>query len=475
MSAWLRRHVGLLSAGVVAALAAVGLLVQPGLTSGKAPLWTEKPMVVAPATEVTPNWVGLAKALRPAVVHIAVKKAEPTMPPGVERFFGPFTEGRPRREASGLGSGFVIDPAGHIVTNNHVVDGAIELRVKLADGRELPATVVGKDAKTDLALLKIEATDLPVVPLGDSATPQVGEQVMAIGNPFGLEQTVTTGIVSATGRVIGEGPYDDFIQTDASINPGNSGGPLINARGQAIGVNTAIFSQTGGSVGIGFAIPSNLAKSVVTQLAEHGAVQRGWLGVTIQPLTPALAKAIGQADLHGALVSAVTEGSPAAKAGLRPGDVITQYDGRPVARSEELPRAVAETPIGRAVPLAVVREGKPLTLEARITRLQDEPAQTAAEEVSRHRLGVAVEPVSPARAKELGLAEGRGLLVRGVTNESPAAQAGLRPGDVLLEANRETLGSVGDLRRVLEREPAGSAVLLRIQRAKATLFVAVTV
>jgi serine protease Do len=273
---------------------------------------------------------------------------------------------------------------------------------------------------------------------------------MAIGNPFGLEQTVTTGIVSATGRVIGEGPYDDFIQTDASINPGNSGGPLINARGQAIGVNTAIFSQTGGSVGIGFAIPSNLTKSVVTQLAEHGAVQRGWLGVTIQPLTPALAKAIGRPDLHGALVQ----------------------------KSEELPRAVAETPIGRDVTLVVVREGKTLTLGTRITRLQEEKgeaARAAGTPESRPRLGVSVEPVTPAQAKELGVSAGRGLLVKGVSDDSPAAKAGLRAGDILLEANRQALASVDDLKRVVEKEKSGSAVLLRVHRAKATMFVAVTV
>src|SRR5438128_12424845 len=227
-----------------------------------------------------------------------------------QQFFKQF--GQPgRKTVRSMGSGFIINPAGYIMTNNHVVDGATEIQVKIDDGRELPGKVVGRDPRTDLALLKVEATGLPVIPLGDSGALQVGEPVMAIGNPFGLEQTVTTGIVSATGRSIGAGPYDDFIQTDASVNPRNSGGPLINARGQVIGINTAIFSQSGGSVGIGFAIPVSLAKSVVTQLADSGTVTRGWLGVAIQPLTPDLAKTFNRPDTKGALVSSVTPSSPA--------------------------------------------------------------------------------------------------------------------------------------------------------------------
>src|SRR5207248_1531081 len=229
-----------------------------------------------------------------------------------------------RRMVRGLGSGFVINADGYILTNNHVVDGAADIRVKFSDGRELTGRIVGRDDKTDLALLKVDATGLPVIPIGDSAKLEVGEPVMAVGNPFGLEQTVTTGIVSATGRAIGAGPYDDFIQTDASINPGNSGGPLINARGEVVGVNTAIASGgSGGSVGIGFAIPTNLVKPVVTQLASAGHVVRGWLGVSIQALTPDLAKTFGSTDATGALVSSVADGSPAQRAGLKQGDVIT--------------------------------------------------------------------------------------------------------------------------------------------------------
>jgi serine protease Do len=374
-----------------------------------------------------------------------------------------------------LGSGFIINPDGYLVTNNHVVDGATDIRVKLADGRELGAKIVGRDSKTDLALLKIEATGLPVVPLGDSSALQVAEPVMAIGNPFGLAQTVTTGIVSATGRVIGEGPYDDFIQTDASINPGNSGGPLINARGQAVGINTAIFSQSGGSIGIGFAIPINLAKSVVAALAEHGHVVRGWLGVAVQPLTPELAKALDVVASQGALVSAVTPGSPAMQAGLRPGDVITAYDGRKVGRTEDLPRAVAETPVGREVPLTVLRDGKTVSLMARIARLEEPVERVAATGEMGSGLGVAVQPLTPALARELGLSEIQGLLVRAVEDGSPASTVGLAAGDVIVEVDRQPVQSAADLKQVVDKHRGGPPILLLVHRNGESVFVAVSV
>src|SRR5262249_50670019 len=293
-------------------MAGVGLAPHLGFTAGaKTPLWTERPMEVTPAPVQAPNWVELARMLKPAVVNVSTKRVEgggpsmaPQSAPGdpFERFFRQFGD-QPRRSVRSMGSGSTLNPNGNIPPNHHGAEDATETTVKLSDGRELPAKVIGRDPKTDLALLKVEATGLPTIALGDSADLKVGEAVMAIGNPFGLEQTVTTGIVSATGRVIGQGPYDDFIQTDASINPGNSGGPLINTRGQAVGINAAIFSQSGGSVGIGFAIPSNQAKSVVTQLAENGRVSRSWLGVSIQPLTPDLAKGLSLADAKGALVA----------------------------------------------------------------------------------------------------------------------------------------------------------------------------
>src|SRR5262245_40534493 len=304
-------------------VAGVGIGPHLGFTAGpRTPLWTERSVNVAPAQIQSPNWVEIVKEIKPAVVNVSTKRVEGgsgamKSPFGhgdpFEQFFRQYGD-QPKKSVRSMGSGFIINANGHIITNNHVVDGATEIMVKLSDGRELAGKVIGRDPKTDLALLKVEASGLPTIALGDSAELKVGEPVMAIGNPFGLEQTVTTGIVSATGRVIGQGPYDDFIQTDASINPGNSGGPLINARGQAIGINAAIFSQHGGSVGIGFAIPSNQAKTVVTQLAETGRVSRSFLGVAIQPLTPDLAKGFGLPEAKGALVASVTDDSPAMKA-----------------------------------------------------------------------------------------------------------------------------------------------------------------
>jgi serine protease Do len=346
--------------------------------------------------------------------------------------------------------------------------------VKLSDSREFTAKVVGRDPKTDIALLKIDATGLPTIPLGDSSQLQVGEPVMAIGNPFGLEQTVTTGIVSATGRVIGEGPYDDFIQTDASINPGHSGGPLISASGQAVGINTAIFTQTGGSVGIGFAIPISLAKPVVSQLASTGHVVRGWLGVAIQPVTADLAKSFHLSDQHGALVASVVDGSPAQKAGVKAGDVIVDYDGKPVARADRLPRVVAETPVGRDVPITVIRDGKPVKLGVKVAQLAEAKEEAQASAHDKASLGLAVESLTPRLAQELGLKEARGVVVRGVEEDSSAANAGIRAGDVILEIDHHSVKDVADLRRGLEKHEKGSPVLVLLHRNGAALYLTVT-
>ncbi|HEU4439404.1 MAG TPA: DegQ family serine endoprotease, partial [Methylomirabilota bacterium] len=375
-----------------------------------------------------------------------------------------------------LGSGFIVNPDGYIVTNNHVVDGASQIRVKMDDGRELSGKLVGRDPKTDLALLKVEATGLPVIPFGDSAELRVGEPVMAIGNPFGLEQTVTTGIVSATGRVIGQGPYDDFIQTDASINPGNSGGPLINSRGQVVGINNAIFSQSGGSVGIGFAIPINQVKPVVTQLAATGKVTRGWLGVTIQPLTPELAKGFQMSENAGALVASVQPDSPAARAGVKTGDVITQFDGKKVAHSSDLPRLVADTPVGRKVGLTVIRDGKPVTLDVTVAQMQ-EPGQqvaSASGEEGKRALGLTVESITPEQAKQLQLHGSRGVLVRGVRSGSPAENAGIRPGDVITEVDHQAVPDVAHLEQVLDKHPKGAPIVVMINRDGSSLYVALT-
>jgi serine protease Do len=475
----------------VVALAIVGLVALAphlGFTSTNAALWSEHPVTVAPGAVVpAPNWVELTRVLKPAVVNISTKRVEQqaqlqnpfgnNSPFGdndpFQQFFRQFGERQPRRTVRSMGSGFIINPSGYIVTNNHVVDGATEIRVKIGDGREMSGKVVGRDPKTDLALLKIEATGLPTIALGDSSQLQVGEPVMAIGNPFGLEQTVTTGIVSATGRVIGQGPYDDFIQTDASINPGNSGGPLINSRGQAVGINAAIFSQSGGSVGIGFAIPINQAKSVVTQLASSGKVTRGWLGVTIQPLTPELAKGFKLAEDTGALVAAVQDSSPAAAAGVKAGDVIIEFDGHKVAQSGDLPKLVAATPVGRQVPVSVVREGKTVALNIKVARM-DEPGEAAVarNDDGKGALGLAVETVTPSLAKQLGLADARGVVVRDVRSPSPAENAGVRPGDVITEVDHQAVTDAAQMKRVLDRHPKGAPVVMMLHRDGNNLYVA---
>ncbi|HXJ83441.1 MAG TPA: DegQ family serine endoprotease [Candidatus Methylomirabilis sp.] len=444
------------------------------------PLWSDHPVAAPPVPVPAPNWVELVKVLKPAVVNISTKRVESGLPDfqgpldqqgPFQQFFKQFFDNHPRTLQS-LGSGFIINSTGYILTNNHVIDKATEIHVKLADGRELPAKVIGRDPKTDLALLKVDGIDLPVIPLGDSSSLQVGAPVMAVGNPFGFEETVTTGIVSAMGRVIGNGPYDSFIQTDSAINPGNSGGPLINARGQAVGVNTAMFSQSGGSVGIGFAIPIDLAKPVVTQLAETGHVTRGWLGVTIQPLTPELAKSFGVPDAQGALIASVMDGSPAQKAGLRRGDVITAYNGRRVAGSGDLPLAVAETPIGRDVPLTVLRDGTSMTLTAKIAQLE-EPQQKLLAQRGSDELGLSVESLTPAVAQQLGISDEHGVLVKGVQDDSPAANAGIQAGDVIVEVDHQPVTSVGELRRDVERHAKGAPLLVRVHRNGSSLYAAI--
>jgi serine protease Do len=470
---------------VVAIAAIIGLAPHLGFTNTSAPLWSDRAVAVAPAAPVpAPNWVELAKTLKPAVVNISTKRMDQQTPMqnpfgDNEQFrdffkqFGIPQESQPHAVRS-LGSGFIVNANGYIVTNNHVVDGATEIRVKMDDGRELAGKVVGRDPKTDLALLKVEATGLPVIPFGDSSALQVGEAVMAIGNPFGLEQTVTTGIVSATGRVIGQGPYDDFIQTDASINPGNSGGPLINSRGQVVGINNAIFSQSGGSVGIGFAIPINQVKPVVTQLAASGKVTRGWLGVSIQPLTPELAKGFQMSGSAGALVASVQPDSPAARAGVKAGDVVTQFDGQRIAHPGDLSRLVANTAVGRRVALNVIRDGKPVTLDVTVAQMA-EPGQMVASatgEESKGALGLSVESITPDTAKEMKLADSRGVLVRGVRSGSPAENAGIRPGDVITEVDHQRVTDTANLKQVLDKHPKGAPIVVMIERDGSSLYVA---
>ncbi len=462
-----------------AALLTVALLVGLSPLSGfgrdAQHLWLERaPGAPAIATMPAPNWVEVARAVKPAVVNVSTRAVQKDSG-AADEFFRQFGAHPPKRMVHGLGSGFVINADGYVLTNNHVVDGATDIRVKFVDGRELSGTVVGRDPKTDLALLKVDAGGLPVIPLGDSARLEVGEPVLAVGNPFGLEQTVTTGIVSATGRVIGEGPYDDFIQTDASINPGNSGGPLVNSRGEVVGINTAIVSGNGGSVGIGFAIPTNLAKPVVTQLAAGGHVVRGWLGVSIQPITSDLARSFGLGGPTGALVSSVAEHSPAQRAGVKQGDVITRFDGRVVGRASDLPRAVAETPVGREVALEVMRAGKAVTLRATVARLEDGEAQAAATEPAGTRLGLSGRALTPRLAEQLGVRDARGVLVDDVEDGGRAQTAGIAPGDVIVEVDRQPVASVDALQKAIQRHPAGTPLLVLLHREGQSLYVAVAV
>ncbi len=443
--------------------------------------------VAAWAAEV-PDFVKLAEKAGPGVVNISTLKVVenpmgqllrrlPRGPQGdpfqdffdqFERFFG---DQMPNREQRSLGSGFIISSDGFIVTNNHVVDGADKIKVNIQrqGGKEVSydAEIIGTDPETDLALIKIEAREsLPTLEFGDSDQLRVGEWVMAIGNPFGLDHTVTAGIVSAKGRNIGSGPYDSFIQTDASINPGNSGGPLINAQGKVIGINTAIIAS---GQGIGFAIPSNLARQVIDQLRQYKTVRRGWLGVSIQDVDEKTAQALGLTKASGALVASVTPGDPADKAGIRPGDVIIALDGVPVESSSDLTRRIGAMRPGDRVEVSVWRKGKveklSLTLEERTARRLAARESGAVEET----LGLKVRPITPREARAMGV-EG-GLMVEEVAQGSRAARNGIRRGDVVLEANGQALSAVEDLAAVVTAQAQENGLLmLLVQRGRRTML-----
>jgi serine protease Do len=323
---------------------------------------------------------------------------------------------------------------------------------------------MGRDPKTDLAVLKVDAQQLPTAQLGNSDDLSVGDWVVAIGNPFGLNNTVTAGIVSAKGRTIGAGPYDDFIQTDASINPGNSGGPLLNERGEVVGINTLIFSQSGGNVGIGFAIPINLAKQLAPQLEETGHVTRAWLGVAIQKVTPDLAQSLGLDEAHGALVAEVTPESPAATSGIEPGDVITRYDGKNVGEQSMLPMLVASTPVGKTVPVEVVRDGKTKTLDVTVTRQAGDEAEAAAE-THKAKWGLALRELRPGERTQRNLDAGEGVLVGDVAPDSPAAEAGIKAGDVILQVNRKPVASVEQVKKEIASISEGKPLLLLVRPA----------
>ena len=459
--------------GILVAAVAVG-----GFSFGRlTPLeraQAEPPPQSAPASPAgLPSFASLAPQVSPAVVHIKVVALEradfqrgfPPGPFGGPRFRSPFPFPQPEpRPQRGSGSGFIVRQDGLILTNNHVVENAKQITVVLVDETEYQAELLGGDAKTDLAVLKINsAAELPVARLGDSDALRVGDWVLAIGNPFGLSNTVTAGIVSATGRTIGAGPYDNFIQTDASINPGNSGGPLFNQDGQVVGINTAIFSRSGGNIGIGFATPINQAKDLMPELEEHGYVTRGWLGVSIQNLTRDLAASLGLDEAVGALVADVVDDSPAQQADIRRGDVILGYNGREVTTSSDLPILVAETRVGETVPVELSRRGRRETLSVTIGELAEE-RQARGAAVDQGEWGLAVRDLRPRELAQAGLKAGEGVLVSGVRPGSPAERASVRSGDVILEVNRMPVGSVQELQTALATAQIGRPLLLLLQR-----------
>lgn len=435
------------------------------------------------------TFVEIAKAVKPAVVNIYATKsgrgdgphAMPFDDPFFRRFFGDeffrrFEQPRERKER-GLGSGVIVDPNGLIITNNHVVGKAEDIRVTLADKREFKAKLIGTDPKSDIAVVQIDATGLPIVPWADSDKLEVGEFVLAIGNPFGLTQTVTMGIVSALGRSAGIAEYEDFIQTDAAINPGNSGGPLVNVRGELVGINTAIYSQSGGNMGIGFAVPSNMARSIMQQLVQTGRVVRGWLGVSIQDLTPELASQFGIPDTKGVLVSDVVDDSPAQKAGFERGDVIIEYDGKPMDSPTHLRNAVAQTPVGKKVTIKIIRDKKPKTIELTIAEQPKSMSQSGDEGESDGATpsgvlsGIDVRELNDELASRYGLKSSeRGVIVVRVRPGSVAEELGVREGDIILEVNRQAVTSLKSYEKIVSKLPKDQAVLLLLKRQGRTIY-----
>jgi serine protease Do len=442
--------------------------------------WSESSAGSAAAGAV--SFADLAEQLSPAVVSVRVERARalPQELPfeGFEEFFGP-QPGQPKSgkrapRESGAGSGFVISEDGFVVTNNHVVEGADKIVVIFEDGTELDGKLVGRDPKTDLALVKIEGKKFSVAPLGDSDAARVGEWVMAIGNPLGLDHTVTVGILSAKGRrniSPSDSRYDDFLQTDASINPGNSGGPLIDTNGRVIGINTAIVNPLRGQ-NIGFAIPINIAKALLPQLKDKGRVTRGWLGVQIQRVTPALAKSFGLEQARGALVSEVLPDSPAAKAKLQSGDIILEFAGKKLEDFDDLPRVVAATAPGAEVDVALLREGKQRKLEVKLEQMPDEEntVEPAAQQSGSSDWGFRCEPLNAEGAERLGLdPDTHGMMITEIESGSPADEAGLVRRDVILEVNKKPVTDARALEKALAQSE--ETALLWIQRGEGRLYV----
>ena len=490
---WAAARQGVLAVATAALLVGGGLGF--GLAGGRiAPVLaradTAMPAVAAPGG-APGSFADLVQRVGPSVVNIKVTKVEKMVGPNamgpegfgpdspfgdfMQKYFNQMPQGPRTERQQGAGSGFIISKDGYIVTNNHVVEGATEVTVTLANKKEYPAKIVGRDPKTDVAVVKIEpAETLTVASLGDSEQLRVGEWVVAVGNPFGLSNTVTKGIVSAKNRVLGAGPYDDFIQTDAPINPGNSGGPLFNLRGEVVGINTAIIPN---GQGIGFAVAMNTAKSLIPQLETKGEVARGYLGVTVQGITPELAKGLHLKDSKGALVAGVTKGSPAEAAGIKSGDVIVGFDSKDVAETNTLPALVAATPIDKAVPVKILRNGAEQTLSVTVGRMPGERAETASPaagqtEPVQGQWGMALRDLDAQLAQRVGVAPGEGVLVAAVKPDSAAQRAGVHAGDVILEVNRHKVASVADAQAEAKKQEAGGSLLLLLRRGDASLFAA---
>jgi serine protease Do len=506
VSSWHRARLAALAGGVALSLVASPIFAAtPAMPDRSAAASTS-------AITSLPSFTPLVKKVMPAVVNISVvmkgpgpvseeqdqlgpgdDQQNPDFPPSpfdqfLRRFFQQGPNGMPEEPQPGaqmmaLGSGFIIDPAGYIVTNNHVVENAKTVTVIFQDGSKHPAKIIGTDPKTDLALVKIDAPKpLPYVEWGNSNASHVGDWVLAVGNPFGLGGTVSTGIISARGRDIHEGPYDDFLQIDASINRGNSGGPTFNLDGKVIGINTAIYSPNGGSVGIGFAIPSSLAQPVIEQLKAHGKVERGWLGVQIQQVTPDIAKSLGLPKAEGALVADVTPNGPAQKVGIKQGDVIVTYDGHEVTKVRDLPLAVAETPVGQTASIEVWRDGKDVTLSPKIAQMPANLGQLAEndEGAQQDAMGLSLAPLTSDWRERLHIEKDvRGVVVTGVTDNSPLASLGIQQGDVIEQVNRHPVTSpeeaVHDLDAVSKEKGPDRNVMLLINRHGINQYVAMTV
>ncbi|MDQ2804110.1 MAG: DegQ family serine endoprotease [Pseudomonadota bacterium] len=479
--------------------AAVGIVAAPAPSVGLfGALVGVSPAHARPAPD---GFADLAAKLLPGVVNISsstamqagdnAAPAMPQFPPGspFEQFFKDFMnrhhpgggggggdQPAPGRKMQSLGSGFIIEPSGLIVTNNHVIDGADEITVTLQDNTSLKAKVVGRDETGDIALLKVDAgKPLPALKFGDSSTMRVGDWVLAIGNPFGLGGTVTAGIVSARGRDIHEGPYDDFIQTDAPINRGNSGGPLFDMDGNVIGMNTAIYSPSGGSIGIGFAIPANIAKLDVAQLRQYGHPRRGWLGVRIQEVTPDIADSLGLHQPRGALVAGVNPGGPADQAHLRNGDIVLTFNGDAVKDMRALPRAVADSEVGKQVPVVVWRDGKQVTLQAVLAEKPDDvqpavaksPAPSAPQPAQISGLGLTLAPMDQAARDKYHLnADQKGVVITDVAPTGPGADRGLKPGDVITEVQQGEVTTPADVQSRVDtvRKEDRRTVLMLVQR-----------